>query len=91
MDRLTNIIDLPKRLATKIIRHRQEAGYNTPEAFANAHGIDVDTYIRHEQGINMDTAFTILIMYELDLDVKTFFEELNDIPKYYHLINSSMN
>lgn len=91
MDRLTNIIDMTKRLAIKIIRHRQEAGYDTPEAFANAHGIDVDTYIRHEQGINMDAAFTILIMNELNLDAKTFFEELNDIPKYYHLINSSKN
>lgn len=91
MDRLSNIIDISKRIATKIIGHWQEAGYDTPEAFATAHGIDVDIYIRHEQGINMNAAYTILIMNELKLDAQTFFEELNDISKYYHLINSSKN
>jgi len=39
----------------------------------------------------MNAAYTILIMNELKLDAQTFFEELNDISKYYHLINSSKN
>jgi len=86
-----NIINCLKLLGDRIAHHRRNAGYETPEAYASGHDLDIDSYTRLEQGLDTDAATFILTVISSGLSSEEFFGELSDLPKFLHLFSSSKN
>ena len=86
-----NILNYLKLLGDKIAQHRRNAGYETPEAYATVKNLDIDSYTRLEQGLDTDAETFIKTVISFELSSKEFFGELDDLPKYLHLLSSSKN
>ncbi|GAA4326261.1 hypothetical protein GCM10023149_28950 [Mucilaginibacter gynuensis] len=67
--------EIVKRLGERIKQIRIQLGYETAEAFANAHDIHRSQYSKFEQGQNLTFVTIGLLISKMGVKYRDFFEE----------------